>query len=153
MCLTQMPLLLSPEVVMGTIVDAVLESISDAVHDAMPEIDLASSFRKEITSHSPVLSDFNREPPQYAGSFFQQAADDIARQVSERIAPQVAALERMADSFEQRVSIAERDLERAEKDSRAASVRSWIAIVISVIALAAPYVMPAALEWFSRLMQ
>lgn len=51
---------------------------------------------------------------------------------------QLEILQGISDRLEQRVDVAQKDAERAKKDSRTATIQSWIAIVISLISLASP---------------
>lgn len=88
------------------------------------------------------LPRFDPDDFKYENSVYKTLADDISRQVNERAAQQIEALEKMADNLRDRVVIAERDLElhqrelhQAQIQARRATVRSWIAVGISAAAL------------------
>lgn len=54
---------------------------------------------------------------------------------------QLSILQGISDRLERRVGVAEEEARRAKKDARTASIQSWIAIGISVLALLLPLIL------------
>ena len=54
---------------------------------------------------------------------------------------QLAILQGISDRLERRVTVAEEEAQRAKKDARTATIQSWIAIAVSVLALLLPIIL------------
>ena len=101
--------------------------------------DFSNLFPKPVELELPQ---FDPDDFKYENTVYKTLADDIAEQVNEKASQQIDALEKMADNLRERVVIAERDLElhqrelqQAQVQARRATIRSWIAVGISAVAL------------------
>lgn len=89
------------------------------------------------------------DPPELVetdGGYYKDLVDQlnaVSDSISKQTADQVEALRKISDSLQVRVSVAERDLSTHEKEiaentkmAKRAAIRSWFAILISLLAIA-----------------